>query len=70
MITDTGPVRLPPTLVEWLKRGGPFPEQLTLCEKNNETRSFRIRERDSNGFIQGVSDRCGMKGFVLQVEDA
>ncbi|MGH8529563.1 MAG: hypothetical protein ACRETN_06945 [Nevskiales bacterium] len=70
MITDKGPVRLPPTLVEWLKRGGPFPEQLTLCEKNNETRSFRIRERDSNGFIQGVSDRCGMKGFVLQVEDA
>ncbi|MFH1495073.1 MAG: hypothetical protein ABIG70_09790 [Pseudomonadota bacterium] len=54
---------------EWLTNNPIFPPELELFGRNDRKDPYKILERDDDGRINTLSQRCGFKGFVLKVED-
>lgn len=61
-----GPI-LEEKLIKWIELGGPFPEKLEIIKSETERQTYKILDRDANGYINNLNSRCGKKGFVLRV---
>lgn len=56
-------------LSNWINKGGPFPETLDVTKPGGGTSTYKILDRDSDGYIEILKYRRGKKGFVLRVID-
>ncbi|MEE4733142.1 protein kinase family protein [Pseudomonas alliivorans] len=70
MEAHKGPV-IDALLVKWLNNGGPFPPTFDLITNADGSKTtYEIADRDELGFVQGLLERTGKKGFVLRVTDS
>lgn len=54
----------------WIASGGQFPETIELLSLNGDSKhSYKVLERQSDGAVPEIANRCGFKGFVLKVQD-
>ena len=56
--------------LQWLREVAVFPERITVrTASGDSTQTYVVLERDADGRVPRVAQRCGHKGFVLKVQD-